>query len=173
MAPPSNRAIRPASSSRRRRGRLAVWPRSVYLARMARRVDFSISVTTLAAALLLPGAGAASAASSGEVLYLRYCASCHGLDGRGGGPVAPALQPPPPDLTRLTSGEAELMKQIDGRRTIRAHGTSAMPVWGAVFEQSLIDAPHQRRMTLNRVMALTDYVLRLRHRATEPSPTPE
>ena len=23
------------------------------------------------------------AASSGEVLYIRYCASCHGLDGRG------------------------------------------------------------------------------------------
>jgi mono/diheme cytochrome c family protein len=27
-------------------------------------------------------------ATGGEVLYLRYCASCHGIAGRGDGPVA-------------------------------------------------------------------------------------
>jgi hypothetical protein len=47
------------------------------------------------------------------------------------------------------------LEQIDGRRTIRAHGTSAMPVWGEVFEQSFVDTRNKRRATLNRVVALT------------------
>jgi hypothetical protein len=53
------------------------------------------------------------------------------------------------------------MGQIDGRRTIRAHGTAAMPVWGEVFEQSLIGEPHKRRTALHMVQTLADYVQRL------------
>lgn len=62
----------------------------------------------------------------GEAMYVRYCASC---DGKGDGPAA-ALSPPPTDLTKSDLSLAELMKVIDGRRTVRAHGTAAMPVWG-------------------------------------------
>ena len=139
---------------------------------MPRMIDVTKAMRCLAAALVLAAADVGHAQGAGEVLYMRYCASCHGIDGRGGGPVAAALTPPPSDLTRLESREAELMKQIDGRRTVRAHGTSAMPVWGEVFEQSLIAEPFQRRTTLQRVQALTDYVWRLQRRSTEPSPTP-
>ena len=46
------------------------------------------------------------------------------------------------------------MRQIDGSRTVRAHGSAAMPVWGEVFEQSLIDEPHHRRTALLHVQAL-------------------
>ena len=36
---------------------------------------------------------------SGRELYLRHgCAACHGPEGRGDGPVAPSLEPPPRDL---------------------------------------------------------------------------
>src|SRR5690349_16656706 len=66
----------------------------------------------------------------GESLYRRYCVACHGTSGRGDGPAAAGLCPPPSDLTRSRSGISELMRQIDGRRTIRAHGSAAMPVWG-------------------------------------------
>ena len=111
-------------------------------------------------------------AGSGEALYRRYCASCHAVDGRGDGTVASVLRTPPPDLTRLEYGEAELMKQIDGRRTIGAHGTAAMPVWGEVFEQALIAEPHRRRTTLQRVQAIADYVLRLRAPSPAASPLP-
>src|SRR5262249_45744212 len=62
----------------------------------------------------------------GEAMYVRYCASCHGVTGRGDGPAA-ALLPPPTDLTKSDLSLAELMRVIDGRRTVRAHGTAAMP----------------------------------------------
>jgi mono/diheme cytochrome c family protein len=100
--------------------------------------------------------------SSGDILYRKYCASCHGVEGRGDGPAAPALTPPPVDLTRLTSSVPELMRQIDGSRTVRAPWSAAMPVWGEVFEQSLIDQPHHRRTTLLHVQVLADHVYRLR-----------
>ena len=50
------------------------------------------------------------------------------------------------------------MQQIDGRRTVRAHGTAGMPVWGAVFEQSLIAEPHAQRTALLQLQMLADYV---------------
>jgi mono/diheme cytochrome c family protein len=101
---------------------------------------------------------------SDQTLYRRYCASCHGIEGRGDGPAAEALTPRPTDLTTLRSGIPDLMKQIDGRRTIRAHGSAAMPVWGEVFEQSLIGEPHARRTALLKVEAIAGYVQALRKR---------
>jgi mono/diheme cytochrome c family protein len=122
---------------------------------------WSSSVLVLVAGLLFGVQGAHAAPPAGELLYRRYCATCHGVDGRGDGPAATALCPPPADLTRLQSSTSELMGQIDGRRTIRAHGTAAMPVWGEVFEQSLIGEPHKRRTALHMVQTLADYVQRL------------
>jgi mono/diheme cytochrome c family protein len=37
----------------------------------------------------------------GEDLYEAYCATCHGRDDRGDGPVAEALRARPSDLTSL------------------------------------------------------------------------
>ncbi|MBI3402184.1 MAG: c-type cytochrome [Acidobacteria bacterium] len=37
--------------------------------------------------------------SQGQHLFLRYCATCHGDEGRGDGQNASNLEPPPPDLT--------------------------------------------------------------------------
>jgi hypothetical protein len=50
------------------------------------------------------------------------------------------------------------MRQIDGRRTIRAHGTAAMPVWGHAFEQAKEGEPHKGRATLLQVQSLADHV---------------
>jgi mono/diheme cytochrome c family protein len=117
----------------------------------------------LALELLLLGArGARAVSPAGEILYRRYCAACHGTDGRGDGPASAALCPRPSDLTRLESTVPELMRQIDGRRTIRAHGTAAMPVWGETFEQSLIAEPHKRRTALHMVQTLAEHVRSLR-----------
>jgi mono/diheme cytochrome c family protein len=40
--------------------------------------------------------------ASGEEMYRTYCAVCHGLDGKGGGPATPALRDQVPDLTTLS-----------------------------------------------------------------------
>lgn len=113
------------------------------------------------AALVLLGAGCRRepvVAEHAEALYRRYCASCHGIDGRGDGPVAAALDPPPTDLTRSKLSLPKLMKVIDGRRTVRAHGTATMPVWGEVFEQTLEGDSRQHRQALREVQAIAEYV---------------
>ena len=76
---------------------------------------------------------------SGADLYREFCATCHGVNAHGDGPVAPALKQKVPDLTLLTKrrggafpGE-EIHRIIDGRGTPRAHGSADMPVWGLEF----------------------------------------
>jgi mono/diheme cytochrome c family protein len=77
---------------------------------------------------------------SGAYLFRVFCISCHGAGGKGDGPVADLLKQPPPDLTRIAfrAGGAfprdEVIRSIDGRRSVRAHGGSEMPVWGNVLK---------------------------------------
>lgn len=77
--------------------------------------------------------------SPGRRLFVQYCGSCHGPEGQGNGPVAPALRTPPSDLTRIARRrgggfpEAEIAAYIDGQRFVRAHGSREMPVWGLRF----------------------------------------
>jgi len=82
------------------------------------------------------------AAAKGKVIYQRYCASCHGREARGDGPLAPDLRVPPSDLTRLAEKNAgrfpfdRVARSIDGRQTTRGHGTPDMPVWGEIFPRT-------------------------------------
>jgi mono/diheme cytochrome c family protein len=83
---------------------------------------------------------AAPPPASAEEAFGRYCAPCHGVDGRGGGPQAAGLGKAVPDLTTLTvrSGgtfpRERLARLIDGRDEISAHGSREMPVWGDWFK---------------------------------------
>lgn len=78
--------------------------------------------------------------TSGKSMFVSYCASCHGKDGKGAGPAAPALRKVPTDLTvlaRKNSGKfpAVAVKNIimgDPLATA-AHGSKDMPVWGDIF----------------------------------------
>jgi mono/diheme cytochrome c family protein len=78
----------------------------------------------------------------GDNLYRTYCASCHGDDAKGHGPMAVWLKVPPSDLTRIAArngGEFPLMRVdriISGEEALPSgHGTRAMPVWGPIFSQ--------------------------------------
>ena len=77
----------------------------------------------------------------GVDLYRAYCASCHGIDGQGNGPAAPALKATVPDLTlisRANAGsfpKARVQRIIMGEGTILSHGSREMPVWGPIFHQ--------------------------------------
>jgi mono/diheme cytochrome c family protein len=128
----------------------------------------NLYATTAALAALLAMAGCdrePTYPANADAAYARYCASCHGVTGRGDGPVADALAPRPTDLTASTLDVAELMKVIDGRRTVRAHGTGAMPVWGEVFEAEGAGDDRQHRDALRRVQGLAEYVQALHARA--------
>ena len=77
----------------------------------------------------------------GPDLYRAYCASCHGLTGRGDGPAAPALKAKVPDLTLLARNNggvfpsARVRKMISGDEVLLSHGTREMPIWGPIFHQ--------------------------------------
>jgi hypothetical protein len=55
------------------------------------------------------------------------------------------------------------MSAIDGRRPVKAHGDSDMPVWGLVFEREMEEreARSPRQTTLHQVRLLAEYVLGL------------
>ena len=98
-----------------------------------------LALSTLASAQEPPQTLDASEAAAGQNIYSRYCAACHGKEGRGDGTLASGLTKRPPDLTTLTSKNDgkfpfdKVARSIDGRETPRAHGTTNMPAWGEVF----------------------------------------
>ena len=96
----------------------------------------SLTSLCLAISVAQPALAADNDVIAGHRFFVRYCASCHGTDGLGNGPVAKSLSTPPANLRKLgdkygmplpTHRIAEL---IDGRNTAGAHGTREMPVWG-------------------------------------------
>ena len=129
--------------------------------------DLRLGTGLLAAALLLGATAcdrAAETAPTGRIVYERHCAACHGLDGRGNGPVAASLDDPPADLTLLAArngghfDERAVVAVIDGRRAVEEHGPREMPVWGAAFETELATERYPRYTTFLRIRDITDYL---------------
>jgi mono/diheme cytochrome c family protein len=66
------------------------------------------------AVLLLSAAAPTAWAEDGKALFQKNCVACHGAAGKGDGPAAKALKPPPGDFaTTLKSvGDADIAKLI-------------------------------------------------------------
>ena len=104
-----------------------------------------MTTQTYAAAVfgILLGAGTlpalAQEAGPGVELFERHCATCHGINGKGQGPMAGVLLIQPTDLTRLKATNEgafpalRVVRRIDGRDPLVSHG-SPMPVYGDFFE---------------------------------------
>ncbi|GAB4361180.1 MAG: hypothetical protein OHK0021_05300 [Bryobacter sp.] len=97
----------------------------------------------------------------GKELFVAYCASCHGMDLKGKGPVAPALNKAVPDLTTLAKRKggkfpvADLEKSILGEgQSLAAHGSREMPVWGPVFRR----VENDQDLGLVRVRRVVEYI---------------
>jgi len=79
-------------------------------------------------------------AELGSKLFMQYCASCHGADAKGSGPVAASLKKPPSDLTRIEKVDGKfptlrVQRIIQGEDVVEPHGTREMPVWGSFFRR--------------------------------------
>lgn len=105
-------------------------------------------LTALTTALILPSYTAlAQDADAGAELYQHYCATCHGIDATGHGPMAGVLIIQPTNLTELVDQSGafptiRVVERIDGRDPLVSHG-SPMPVYGPFFEgnDTAIKAP--------------------------------
>jgi mono/diheme cytochrome c family protein len=101
----------------------------------------------------------ASESTYGPDLYRFYCASCHGRDGKGAGPVAQSLKALPPDLTLLSRRQKGVFPRQEVEVIIRgpaipSHGSDEMPVWGPIFRA--LD-PSDARVSA-RIHSLVSYI---------------
>jgi len=100
----------------------------------------------------------------GRRFFERYCSSCHGMDGRGMGPVAPDLLTPPADLTQIAKrrggqfSAAEIATYIDGRAQVRAHGSRTMPVWGERFSDQVGGGSLGEEVVRGNLLILIQYL---------------
>lgn len=109
----------------------------------------------------------------GRYEYEGACAVCHGLSGKGDGPMAGQLTSRMPDLTTLAKANKGIFpfdrvyQTIDGAIVVKAHGTREMPIWGRVFrmQSSLFfdayPAQNTESAARSRMLALTEYLYRL------------
>lgn len=79
--------------------------------------------------------------TNGKLMYTSYCAPCHGVDGRGNGPVAPALRNRPVDLTGMAKAnhgrypDNHIVAVLRFGTDRHTRGPAEMPVWGSIFNQ--------------------------------------
>lgn len=129
--------------------------------------SFPLAAAAVAAVSLVVGCQATTPVPDydGANLFQGYCASCHGMDAAGDGPLAAKLAVAPPDLrtleARYGSFPRERLEQIiDGRGMRSVHGTQDMPVWGWAFYDAEQKAGEEapRELAAARIEALVDYL---------------
>lgn len=120
---------------------------------------------TVCALLIAPTcATAADSRAPARTAYLRYCSACHGESGKGDGVVSGAMTPRPTDLTKLAKEnnghlpEGNLMQAIDGRKSIRAHGDPAMPVWGEIFKAEVGRSMAEEAEVRGKLLLIVEYL---------------
>jgi mono/diheme cytochrome c family protein len=108
----------------------------------------------------------------GQREYYSNCVACHGITGKGDGPVVQVLKVQVPDLTVLSRKNggvfpfARVYESIDGRLQYAAHGTRDMPIWGNTYTSGGApehdDYPYNAEFFVrSRILALIDYLNRM------------
>ena len=130
------------------------------------RIRTTLVAASLAVgALMLVGVPAHAADDAqGKQLYIKYCGSCHGPDGKGDGYLSGSLKQKPADLTLIAKKnggkfpEQTVMRFIDGTTDVRAHGNPDMPVWGEVFKEQIASSPTQQAEIRATILAIVNYI---------------
>jgi mono/diheme cytochrome c family protein len=80
------------------------------------------------------------AESQGKALFARYCATCHGDEGRGDGQNASNLTPPPPDLTVASHvADSALLAKVIAEGSAAVGRSALSPPWGRNLSAQEID----------------------------------
>ncbi len=136
------------------------------------------AAVALAATVLLHGPAAADEHVIGGEEYRQNCIACHGVGGRGNGPLSKFLNVEVPDLTKMAEREDGIfpfgyaVQVIDGRADIGAHGDRTMPVWGDRFKASIGGPPAEQaaaeQMVRGRILELINYLVAIQQPGGEP-----
>jgi mono/diheme cytochrome c family protein len=138
----------------------------------------TIWVASLLAAQMPVGVTYAHAGDFGKSEYMKSCAACHGVSGKGDGHAAKTLTKSPPDLTRLSADNkgafplARTYDVIDGRIDVVVHGPREMPVWGNVFKRDVISRTSRGYMSDDmaeamghkKILEIIEYLMTLQGR---------
>ncbi|SDL10004.1 c-type cytochrome [Aliiruegeria lutimaris] len=112
-----------------------------------------LGIAATAAFCFVPAPAAAEEELIGSDEYMNSCLACHGVGGKGNGPMAEYLTVEPTDLTRIAAENdgifplLDVFQIVDGRSIVGAHGVREagtvvgsaeirnseaweMPVWG-------------------------------------------
>jgi len=126
----------------------------------------------LVMALALPAVALAQAkVDFGKGEFDANCAACHGVTGKGGGPIADLLKRSPTDLTTLQKRNGGIFPMARVYETIEGvgvaeHGTRDMPIWGREYSvkaaEYYMDMPYNQEAYVRaRILALAEYLSRL------------
>ena len=120
----------------------------------------------------------------GKSVFQSSCASCHGMDAKGKGPVSDQLKIPPPDLTTLSKKNGGVFPTnavyeiVYGTKSVPAHGNREMPIWGERFNP-IVNLPHSvdpfywkmagpeqnpEVVVRTRILAVIDYLNRVQQK---------
>jgi mono/diheme cytochrome c family protein len=156
-----------------------------------------IAMTSVAAIILIAEIAIASSVSAsaqdietGRTEFLSKCAVCHGVDGKGNSPKSKDFKTKPSDLTLLAKRNGGVFAAdavhdlIDGRKPVRSHQKSDMPIWGCRHGlpadarkkaskpnpkpkpiESLLDLPCDSESVIrDRISAVVDYLAQIQQR---------
>lgn len=120
----------------------------------------------------------------GKAEFQSSCASCHGADAKGKGPVSSQLKTPASDLTLLAKNNNGVFPAnavyeiIYGSKSVPAHGSREMPIWGERFNP-IVSLPHAvdpsywqkagpqqspEVVVRTRILAVIDYLNRIQQK---------
>ena len=115
---------------------------------MTRSVVATLLLTGMAS-LALAGSAWAADPAAGKALFEANCASCHGVSGKGDGPVGAALNPPPRDFTvgefkfdangNGTPGEDEDIVLVIQKGAMAYGGSALMAPWPTLSDDQVVD----------------------------------
>ena len=137
------------------------------MAERSSRLSLAIGLTTMVMVWAIQAlAQEQDVIAAGKREFQRSCATCHGVEAKGDGPSANALNVQPADLTQMSKKHGGVFlfwrtyEKISGREEeiIRGHGTREMPIWGERFRLEGNAGEEYKLGVRGRILSLVYYL---------------
>ncbi len=144
-------------------------PKTLFLAGLAAVVVAGVAYANqlTAKTVIIPVSKAP--ANNGKQMYVNYCAPCHGVDGKGNGPVAAALKTQPTNLAVLSRNHGGKFPSTHIASVLQfgtahpSHGSAEMPLWGPALGSG-DSAPSENDVRALRISNLSRYLQTLQEK---------